>query len=280
MPRLLHHDRAQRLFSKALAHGATRTGLLSARWDLSGNCTDTYWMTYQGRPGADAQGRGRVHQFTGGRSTIHLDIGTRCRRCDNCLRVRRLSWRYRVREEVRRGARNWWGTLTLAPAVHYQMLVAARRNSERRSVPWASLSDEERFMAVAGTSLKEVTKYLKRVRKASKVSFRYVLVTERHKSGLPHFHLIVHESELKTIPHRILSGQWNGKNFALGFEKWRLIPFDDEERHVNYVTKYISKSLASRVRASQRYGEQQLQATVGAVVADLRSRLNGRNEVP
>lgn len=271
----------QRLFGKALSHGAERTSTLSARWDLSGDCQSTYWMTYTGRPRTDAGDPFRPdRQFVhlGGKGTLYLDIGTRCRRCEKCLRARRLSWRYRVREEVRRAARNWWGTLTLAPATHYRVMVEARLQAENSSVVWETLSDEERFARICNTSLKEVTKYLKRVRKAAKVPFRYVLVTERHKSGLPHFHLIIHESEFKTIPHKILAGQWNGKNFSLGFEKWRLIPFDDEERHVGYVTKYISKSLASKVRASQRYGEQQLQATVGAAVALIRSRLDGSPE--
>lgn len=272
----IHHDRAQRLLAKALAHGATRTGVLSARWDMSGDCSDTYWRTFVGRPrSGPAFRQDRYHVFNGGKSTIHVDLGTRCRKCRNCLKFRRLRWRYRIREEIRRAARNWWGTLTLAPHNHYRMMVEARRHAEHTSVAWETLSDAERFARVRDTSLKEVTKYLKRVRKAAKHSFRYVLVTERHKSGLPHFHLIIHESELRPITHKVLSGQWNGKNFNLGFEKWRLIPFDDEERAVGYVAKYISEELASRVRASQRYGEQQQQATVGAVVASFKTIYNG-----
>lgn len=282
MPRLMHHDRASRLFAKSLQHGAQRTGLLSSRWDMSGDCRNTYWMAYIGRPGRAADGSGvdgdGMFTFVGGRSTIHVDIGTRCRRCDKCLRHRKLRWRYRIREEVRRAARNWWGTLTLAPANHYRVMVEARRKAENSSVTWETLSDEERFKRISDTSLKEVTKYLKRVRKASGHPLRYVLVTERHKSGLPHFHLILHEQELRPIPHRILSGQWNGKNFALGFEKWRLIPFDDEERHVGYVSKYISKGLSAKVRASQRYGEPLEQATVGALVRDFKDRLDGSPE--
>lgn len=281
MRRQLHHDRMMRLFAKALSHGAVRTGPLSARWDISGDCLNTYWSEFRGRPrdpGAGPFREGSQHTFTGGRGTYYLDLGTRCRRCAKCLRVRMLSWRYRVRAETRRAARNWWGTLTLSPVNHYRVMVEARKVARDRSVAWETLTDEERFIRIADASLKHVTKYLKRVRKASKQSFRYVLVTERHKSGLPHFHLIIHEHDLRPIPHRILSGQWNGKNFALGFEKWRLIPFDDHERHVGYVTKYISKTLAGRVRASQRYGDEPLQATVGAVVAAFRNHLDGSPE--
>lgn len=268
MPRIIHHDRAVTILKKAVLAGAERTGPLSARWNISGNCTDTYWMTYQGRPRDPGEGpfrEGSKHTHTGGKGTIYIDIGTRCRRCAACLKNRMLSWRYRAKRETMRAARNWWGTLTFAPSQRYRIEVEARRYAASRSVAWETLSDEERFSRIVAFSLKEVTKYLKRVRKAAKASFRYVLVTERHKSGDPHFHLIVHETELHPITHKILSGQWNGKNFSLGFEKWRLIPFGDEERHVGYVTDYISKALASKVRASQRYGELELEATVGAL---------------
>lgn len=282
MPKHLHHDRMMMLFAKALAGGAQRKSLSSATWALHGDCLEPFTTSYVGRPreyeGGDPSKPRKLFVYQGVKMSMYLDISTRCRKCEKCRKARSSQWRHRVREELRRGARNWWGTLTLSPESHHRMMATARLKTATRSVTWEELSPDERWKRVVDASLIEVTKYLKRVRKAAKVPFRYVLVTERHKSGLPHFHLCIHESEFKTIPHRILSGQWNGKNFALGFEKWRLIPFDDYGRHAGYVTKYISKDLTGKVRASQHYGEPPGQATVGAAVRVIRDHLSGSEQ--
>lgn len=196
--------------------------------------------------------------------TMYMDIGTRCRKCDNCRKARMILWRHRVREEVRRAARSWFGTLTLSPMEQYRMLSIARLTAHRTSVPWDTLSEEERFRKVADTSLKEVTKYIKRVRKEAAVPFRYIVVTEKHMSGLPHFHMLLHESDLKTVRHKTLSSQWR-----LGFEKWRLVPFDNP-KSAEYVCKYISKSAATRIRASLDYGRSEEAGLVGPLLASFR----------
>jgi len=196
--------------------------------------------------------------------TMRVDISTRCRQCDNCRKARANEWRYRVREEVRLAARSWFGTLTLSPSEQYRVLSEARHKAHMTAVTWETLSEEERFRRVADTSLKEVTKYIKRVRKEAAVPIRYICVTERHKSGLPHFHMLVHEVELKPVPHRILSKQW-----TMGFEKWRLVP-TDQPRSAEYVVKYLTKSAETRIRASVRYGQEQA-GIVGPLLAAIRS---------
>lgn len=180
--------------------------------------------------------------------TMRVRIWTRCRHCDKCANARRNEWRYRAREEIRRAGRTWFGTLTFSPLEQYRVLVEARSIAGARGWTWGELTDDQRFQRVAAQAGKEVTRYLKRVRKAAKVPLRYICVTERHKSGLPHFHLLVHEVELKPVTHKILSTQWHA-----GFERWRLVPPEDL-RGAGYVTKYLAKEATGRVRASVGYG--------------------------
>jgi len=202
--------------------------------------------------------------------TMVVEITTRCRKCAKCMQARSNEWRFRAREELRRAGRSWFGTLTLSPLAHYRVLSAARAQAAAKAVPWNTLSDEERFKRVCATSLKEVNKYQKRVRKEAGVPLRFLVVTERHKSGLPHFHMLVHEVELKPVTHRILSSQW-----TLGFEKWRLVPLDDLNS-ARYICKYISKEATSRIRASVGYGKPE--ANVGGAMAIIRKHALASSE--
>lgn len=265
MPRMIHHDRMVNLFIRAMNGGAVRKSQFRLAWAIHGDCADPYWSEVVGRPRdltSDPARPGKWHTFSGGRGTLVVELTTRCRRCDQCRKARSNEWRWRVREELRRAPRSWFGTLTMGPAEQYRMLSAARHLAATKAVPWNALSDEEKFRRVALTSLKEVTKYIKRVRKQAQVPLRYICVTEKHKSGLPHFHMLVHEVELKPVTHKILSEQW-----TLGFEKWRLVPIEDLS-HARYVTKYISKEAATRIRASLHYG--QSTSPVGGVLKSLR----------
>lgn len=253
MAKLYDHQRVVKLFQRALNAGARRTGIGSVEWNIAGNCTAPYRTEICGRPAdykADDYAQPfRQFTFTGGKMTMYVDLLTRCRKCKNCMQARANEWRYRAREELKRAARSWFGTLTLGPFEHYRVMVDARAHCRATGIQWDTLTDDERFKRVANEALKEVTKYMKRVRKQSRVPLRYICVTEKHKSGLPHFHLLVHEVEFKPVTHKILSTQW-----TLGFEKWRLVPPEDLGG-AGYVTKYISKSAQGRIRASQHYGK-------------------------
>lgn len=266
------------MLRRALGAGAERTGLLSARWVISGGCSNPFWTTYVGRPEANAgafgAGSAGYFQYTPGqRGTVHLDIATRCRRCDNCRSKRSWEWRHRMTEELRYAVRSWYGTLTLRPAIQYRVLVEARQYMRKRGVDFDTLSDDEQFRIRARFALKEVTKYIKRFRKAAygpkgKSPFRWICVTERHKSGLPHFHMLVHEMEMRPIPHRILAGTW-----GLGFEKWRLVKLDENPKVVaGYLCKYLTKDFSTRIRCSEKYGEERT-ATVGALFATFKDAL-------
>jgi hypothetical protein len=70
-------------------------------------------------------------------------------------------------------------------------------------------------------------------------------VAERHKTGAPHLHVLVHEVSPVPVRWADLSGCWHW-----GFSKWN--PAD--AKAVGYVVKYLTKQVDARVRASLRYG--------------------------
>lgn len=257
------------LFLRAINGGARRLSMSAVEWDISGNCTAGFHTHIEGRPRDAGSGpfhEGRWHTFTGKSMSMRVTLITRCRKCGNCRKARANEWRFRAREELRRAARSWFGTLTLSPVEQYRILCEARQHAHSQSVDWRTLDAEERFKRVANTGLKEVTKYIKRVRKQSGVPLRYICVTERHKSGLPHYHLLVHEVELKPVTHKILSTQWRR-----GFEKWKLVPHEDLGG-AGYIAKYLTKSVTGvRLHCSQRYGKSI--GTVGPVLTMIKDHL-------
>lgn len=117
---------------------------------------------------------------------------------------------------------------------------------------------------------KEITRYLKRVRKESG-SFRYLIVCEAHKSGMPHYHGLIHEHGNR-VRWDALHDQW-----TLGISEIVLVKDGDLYKEVywehgkrkwrwtaeplaagqiaRYCAKYLSKSVLARVRASQAYGD-------------------------
>lgn len=273
MPRWLHHDRMVNLVKRALNGGAIRVSTGELEWHCHGSCTEPWRGQVYSRPRSGNIWR-PDRDFVvkpGGKIPMNLTITTPCRKCKNCLSARKSLWRYRVRAEVAAAGRTWFGTLTLAPEQHYLMLERARSKAQKSHVPWNELAEPERFKRQADASLEEVTKYIKRVRKQSKVPLRYFLITEKHKSGLPHFHMLIHETALKPVTHRILSSQW-----TLGFEKWKLLPFDDPGS-AEYLCKYLSKSVENRIRNSFRYGGERADP-VGALLLSLQDGLDRSDE--
>lgn len=144
-------------------------------------------------------------------------------------------------------SRTWFGTLTLRPEVQHARLSQARLRLARQGLDYDELPSVERFAERHREISRDLTLYLKRVRKQSGAAMRYLLVAEVHKSGDPHYHALVHEQDpQRPIKHAVLSGQW-----TLGHEKWRLV---SDERECAYVAKYLGKAKTARVRASLAYG--------------------------
>ena len=218
---------------RLLLLGARREGLTFVEHDVSGSCTKPvtrHWdhVGYRDRPGV------------GMSVTLH----TRCRRCEKCREHRQSLWLARAMAETSMSQRTWMVTLTLRPERHVFYQVEAERRCRRRSVPWNGLGDLEREAEVHNEIGKELTRWLKRVRKNSGAILRLLCVAERHQSGLPHYHLLVHEVA-GTVTNRDLRDAWT-EGFSLAKLADGKAPW--------YVCKYISKEARQRVRASLHYG--------------------------
>lgn len=159
--------------------------------------------------------------------------------------------------------RTWFLTLTLRPEEHFRMATQARHRLAGSGVDFDRLSLDRQFEERHREVNREITLYLKRVRKESGRKFRYFLVAERHRSGLPHYHALVHETALDgPIRAATLKSQWR-----LGFSQCKLVAETGDGRAASYVAKYLSKDALARVRASAGYGQQH-QKTASAILQD------------
>lgn len=176
---------------------------------------------------------------------VHVDLAVPCRRCEACLKRRAFEWTKRARVEIARASRTWFGTLTIAPENWFMIDARARLHCRETGRGFDQLDPNERFRERHRQISFELTKFVKRVRKQSKASIRFLLVAEAHKSGLPHYHMLVHEAK-EPVRERVLNGQWQ-----LGFSQWRLVR---DEMAASYICKYVAKSALARLRASKGYG--------------------------
>lgn len=244
-------ERVFSLAKAAIASGDCRyRGVGHLEWNVSGRCTAPVWRELYGyRPRYAApkgQGSRRKEWQPGESGPMRLELWLPCRRCRQCLRAKSLMWASRAEEECRISGRTWFVTLTLSAENHYLKLVEGAQKRPDRT-EW-----EQRLAAIGG----EVTRYLKRVRFESGAPLRYILVVEAHKSGLPHYHLLVHEPDpARRVLKETLEGQWR-----LGFSKAKLV--GDARKGARYATKYLMKSSLARVRASRAYGIDALTAEV------------------
>jgi len=215
-----------------------RAALGQAEWDISGDCDSPYLQRFHGR-----EERPDSRLYT---SSIELLLWTRCRRCDKCFAQRQHLWRLRMKAETSASYRTWLATLTLNPDEQFRASAVAAQRAQRRGSILEALPEAERFkMRVAAVS-PSLTKFLKRLRKKG-LKFRYCFVSEAHKSGLPHFHGLIHEVRFDApVRYSMLEHEW-----PLGFSQYRLVKSAESTA---YLAKYLSKAMLARVRASSRYG--------------------------
>lgn len=266
--RFIEHRSMLHLLARAVAGGARRVTFNRFYWNIAGDCQSPYSRTLYSRPGADgaagekyewrrSAGRrvlARVSAFPQARDVVirpgtripyELELETRCRKCDKCRKSRASLWRMRAQAEIGLASRTWFGTMTLNPAHQSLCLARARDRLARQGVDFDALAYGEQFRELCRVFTPEVTKFLKRVRKNSGARFRYLVVAEAHKSGLPHYHALIHEYE-GPVRHAVLADAW-----WHGYTQFKLLA---DTKPAIYVAKYLTKSTAVRVRASVRYG--------------------------
>lgn len=250
----------QTLAKRALAHGATLVRRQRVRWDISSGCEHPYTTECYARPSrtkaaglragkARHDDRGAFIVVTkGSEAPLCVELLTPCRECDSCLQTRRRLWWHRAKAEVAISPRTWFGTLTCRPDAHAMFLARARVREARQGVDFDALADDERWRVLEREYWREVTLWLKRLRERYPGKLRQICVTEAHKSGLAHYHLLVHQVGNDDL----LKWEHLGSTWPWGFSKWRLV--GEDPREVSYVSKYLGKSLRARVRASKQYG--------------------------
>ena len=284
----MYLEDVHRMLALAIANGAKRKSLVQWEWDVAGRCQAPVTRQLHVRPSrqwkkwrssldtarANHVVRAIMQTFPGSEvkradlaptpahweKYISVKVGetpipqtvtlqVKCRKCKVCLEERRRLWARRAEHEYRVSPRTWFGTLTLNPVEQQRSRNLAIARETRRGNHWEALSDHEQFIAQHRVISAWLTLYLKRLREACKTRFRYIIVAERHASGLPHYHLLVHEvGDANPVRKADLDAQWQH-----GFTKFRLV---QSEQAARYVCKYLSKDASARVRASIRYGEQ------------------------
>lgn len=179
---------------------------------------------------------------------MEVEIITPCRKCPRCLRRRSAHWRHRAEAEIKASPRTWFCTWTLSPESRFRTLTQARAALSAQSMDYDSRPPAEQFGAWCKEIGREFTLGLKRLRKNTKSQVRYLIIAEGHKDGTPHFHGLIHEvSPLHPVTHkRLVEDIWR-----LGFARYKLA----DAASGSYVTKYLSKALLARVRASGGYGD-------------------------
>lgn len=244
------------LIRGAFASGAVSTyrvgreGGVSVDADMFGRCENPIEIsrTAVTRNRVTGEAEVRISSDTE-RHTVNAKL--RCRKCWTCLRARGKYWREAAQREMLKsitvGARNWFGTLTLSPEHQAEATYAAQCAVGMDA--FAKLTELERLPLRHHAVSKALTLALKRLRKELGAgAVRYLIVCEAHKSGLPHYHMLLHECSQKTpIRKSSLNDFWR-----LGFSQWRLA----KPEACAYVAKYLSKAALARVRASQHYGSQ------------------------
>ena len=232
---------------RALQSGRATRKLNSIEWNIAAFCKEPVWRELYGyvpRYGVPKGAGARRHKWEpGDNGPMRVALWVPCRACQACLKSRARLWAARAEREIRVSARTWMCTYTLRPEEHYKALCAGSLR-----YPY-----EDEFIARHNIISQEMTKYLKRVRKESGAKLRYILVCEAHKSGLPHYHALMHEPDPnRPVLKETLRDQWH-----VGFSRFKLVNQETRESIVKsgrYVSKYLSKSIRARVRASNAYG--------------------------
>lgn len=243
----------ERLYALALRNNAEKDGAVGLKWDVAGRCQHPVERTLYARPPNETVvpvvrlPKTQTDKPTA--TPLSVTMHFRCRKCNRCRAYRSYIWRMRGQAEWQASVRTWQLTLTLKPELQNRALMQARVRLRNAAVEYDRLSFIEQFRELTKETNPLVTRYIKRIRRANEDARCAILVVvEYHKTGLPHYHVLLHEKDPdRPFRHADIRKSW----IANGFFHGKLIEAD----RVWYSTKYLSKNLAARVRASRFYGE-------------------------
>lgn len=265
--RYLPAHKVRSIALKALASGGHLRPFMDGRpsrtvyWNVAGRCEAPVPVLLHGRRELKQERYAVMDMTDHDTKPWFVELDTPCRKCQTCLWARQARWRGRARAEVASATRTWLATLTLAPATYQDVLNRCRVYLAKGGVDADGLPPDELFVMVVdelysgaiadamGLSARDtVQKWLKRLRANSAAPIRFLCVNERHKSGIPHLHVLLHEQDVgKPLRYdRVLKGSWRG-----GFASFKLVR---DTAGALYVAKYLGKELAAQVRASKFYG--------------------------
>ena len=224
-------------------------------WNASGRCCDPFTLTSVYRPPEKGDVRrvlGAVDKtYSGGDHPIFLDVDLPCRKCVECLKAKAKLWASRAVTEIQAAHRTWFITLTLSSHEHFRVESECRMADDSNGQLFEQRSSADQFAKRCDVVGRDIQKWLKRLRKARPRSLRYLVVAESHKTGLPHWHMLLHETDpAQPVTKREIQSQW-----TLGFSQAKLV---ETTGTAWYVCKYLTKHGATRVRSSQHYGSSNL----------------------
>jgi len=248
--RTLRFDQALRLFHRALSSPSChRIGVTIAEADMSAGCHQPVTVEYVGRRETFLMKRHEVKPDPYNPRTwesVSVILQCKCRQCEHCLKKRRQHWWFRAKYECSIAPRTWFATFTYNPQAIFVREVEVERRCRSKGLDWDELSADERYKHLLDRCGEDMTLFFKSLRKSATAGVRYLVVSEAHKSGLPHFHALIHEVHQGAVTYDRLKRPWRW-----GFTAFKLA----DPKAASYVAKYISKDVAARVRASEHYGE-------------------------
>lgn len=237
--------------AKATEAGRSRLSPHRIEWDISGSCLNPVPVQLIGTKGGPLSAKYPDLRY--GDISLQANLKTPCRRCKHCRNYRAKVWRQRSENETSQASRTWLVTLTYSQMLQDHSRNLAILNSAATGTDWDTLDVETQFKLHAQEQSPDLTCWLKRIRKRSGSPLRYILIAEAHKTGLPHYHALVHEqSATQPILHRHYGfGQNDLTSWPHGHGHARLVT---DAKDAVYVCKYLSKSALVRIRASKAYG--------------------------
>lgn len=229
----------------------------------------------------------------------------RCRTCRSCLRAKQREWERRANLEwfatlhrtiewfpgrKRPGCGVWFFTGTYAPSIHAEAQWYATSELAKRGIKFVELPERAQWDALMQVYYgPRIDKFLARLRKHA--TFRYLMVAEPHRGGglndgRLHIHCLFFEASAdkdRRLTYERVRHAWKYQPGA-GFMEFKLKgddPSVDARRLIGgvvaYLCKYMTKSLSTRIRASQNFGYPEI--AMDRRIASMQAELGARDAV-